>query len=202
MSNEQLCVLLCTGESATHKDIVVDILKMYGDLVIETNAHVTKSFISENKVDFVVSDRYSFVLESEVLQLVDYRAINTHPSLLPANRGWQPIFFSLVNGGPVGVTIHRIDEGLDTGAALAQQQVDFQWEDSLRVVHLKCRLAILHLLAENWKTWRTGKFDTLRNEYPGSYHSKFEFELKFALLENGWDSTAASVKELGAQAQS
>jgi methionyl-tRNA formyltransferase len=194
--------LLCTGESATHKDIVIDILGMFGDLVIEANARVTKSFILENKVDFIVSDRYSFILESDVLQAVNYQAVNTHPSLLPANRGWQPIFFSLLGGGPVGVTIHRIDEGLDTGAALAQRQVDFQWQDSLRVVHLKCRLAILHLLAENWKTWRAGKFDYVKSEYPSSYNSKSEFELKFPLLEKGWDSTAASVRGLGSQAHS
>ena len=50
--------------------------------------------------------------------------LNVHPSLLPAHRGPEPLFWTLRNGeNATGVTIHRIDETLDTGEIIAQKSI-------------------------------------------------------------------------------
>jgi methionyl-tRNA formyltransferase len=50
--------------------------------------------------------------------------LNVHPSLLPAGRGPEPVFWTLRRGEPVtGVTIHRMDPGFDTGPIVAQAQM-------------------------------------------------------------------------------
>ena len=47
--------------------------------------------------------------------------LNVHPSLLPAGRGPEPVFWTLRRGEPVtGATVHRMDAGLDTGPIVAQ----------------------------------------------------------------------------------
>jgi methionyl-tRNA formyltransferase len=46
--------------------------------------------------------------------------LNLHPSLLPAYRGAQPLFWQLRDGAPTGTTVHHMDEGLDTGDIAAQ----------------------------------------------------------------------------------
>lgn len=51
--------------------------------------------------------------------------LNVHPSLLPDGRGPEPVFWAFRRGLPAsGVTIHRMDDGLDTGPILAQEVVD------------------------------------------------------------------------------
>jgi methionyl-tRNA formyltransferase len=48
--------------------------------------------------------------------------LNVHPSLLPAGRGPEPVFWTLRRGEPTtGVTVHRMDAGLDTGPIIAQR---------------------------------------------------------------------------------
>jgi methionyl-tRNA formyltransferase len=50
--------------------------------------------------------------------------LNVHPSLLPRGRGPEPVFWTLRRGEPVtGVTIHRMDEGFDTGPIVAQAEM-------------------------------------------------------------------------------
>ncbi len=49
--------------------------------------------------------------------------LNLHPSLLPAYRGPQPLFWQLRDGAPTGATVHYLDEGLDTGDIAAQTAV-------------------------------------------------------------------------------
>ena len=52
-------------------------------------------------------------------------AINLHISYLPFNRGAHPNFWSFVDNSPKGVTIHEIDEGLDTGPIIHQKKLSF-----------------------------------------------------------------------------
>jgi methionyl-tRNA formyltransferase len=55
-------------------------------------------------------------LPADVLGLAPLGALNVHPSLLPAYRGPAPLFWVLRDGAPsAGVTVHLMDEGLDTG---------------------------------------------------------------------------------------
>jgi methionyl-tRNA formyltransferase len=49
--------------------------------------------------------------------------LNLHPSLLPAYRGPQPLFWQLRDGAPTGTTVHIMDAGLDTGDIAAQTVV-------------------------------------------------------------------------------
>src|SRR3990167_15961 len=56
-------------------------------------------------------------------------AINFHPGLLPYNRGMYPHIWPLIDGSLAGVTIHYIDDGIDTGDIIAQQLVTVYPED-------------------------------------------------------------------------
>ncbi len=65
------------------------------------------------------------LLPEEVFNAPRYGAINIHYSLLPNYRGGSPLLWQVVNGeSHGGVTIHRIDSGIDTGPILRQAAVD------------------------------------------------------------------------------
>lgn len=58
-----------------------------------------------------------------ILRLPRLGFLNLHSSLLPAYRGPVPVFWQLRDGAPTGVTVHFMDEGLDTGDVVAQASV-------------------------------------------------------------------------------
>ncbi|HEY1409229.1 MAG TPA: formyltransferase family protein [Promineifilum sp.] len=67
---------------------------------------------------------FSRRIPAVVLRLTRYGFLNIHPSLLPNYRGPYPLFWMLrAGGGPFGVTVHYMDDGLDTGDIAAQQVV-------------------------------------------------------------------------------
>jgi phosphoribosylglycinamide formyltransferase-1 len=75
-------------------------------------------------VDFVVLAGYMHLLTPVFLERFRDRIVNVHPSLLPRFPGAQAIADALAAGvDTTGVTIHYVDEGLDTGAVIRQERV-------------------------------------------------------------------------------
>jgi phosphoribosylglycinamide formyltransferase 1 len=75
-------------------------------------------------VDFVVLAGYMHLLTSAFLDRFRDRIVNVHPSLLPQFPGGRAIADALAAGvDTTGVTVHYVDEGLDTGAVIRQEPV-------------------------------------------------------------------------------
>jgi len=80
----------------------------------------------------VLSAHFNQLIKEPVLQLPQLAAINIHPSLLPAYKGVDPVFYALLtNEKKIGVTVHLMDETFDTGEVLAQRHITTQPSDSI-----------------------------------------------------------------------
>ena len=102
--------------------------------------------------DLLVVVAYGLILPQAVLELPKLGCINVHASLLPRWRGAAPIERALLAGDAVsGVTIMKMDAGLDTGDMLYKQQVEIGPEDDrISLTDKICeagKLALLHTLS-------------------------------------------------------
>jgi phosphoribosylglycinamide formyltransferase 1 len=85
---------------------------------------VLATWLEEHGVELVVLAGYMHLLTKPFLDRFPERVINVHPSLLPAFPGARAIDDALAAGvATTGVTVHYVDEGLDTGAVIAQAEV-------------------------------------------------------------------------------
>ena len=80
------------------------------------------------------------LLDPEVLARFPGRVINVHPALLPAFPGARPVDDQIAYGVKVGgVTVHFVDDGVDTGPIILQQAVSLPYtrgkEEVLTVLH-------------------------------------------------------------------
>jgi len=83
-------------------------------------------------VDLVVLAGYMHLLTPEFLDRFPDRVVNVHPSLLPEFPGAHAIDDALAAGvATTGVTVHYVDEGLDTGAVIRQEPVDVEPRETL-----------------------------------------------------------------------
>lgn len=81
--------------------------------------------------DVSVVAAYGEILPPEALELPPHGSINVHASLLPAWRGAAPVTRSMLAGDRVtGVTIMRMDAGLDTGPILLQEEEEIRPDDT------------------------------------------------------------------------
>ena len=81
--------------------------------------------------ELIVVAAFGQILPKELLDLPTYGCINVHASLLPKYRGAAPIQWAILNGDAVtGVTIMRMDVGLDTGDMIAKAKVEIAPDDT------------------------------------------------------------------------
>ena len=85
------------------------------------------------------------IIREPVLSLPRRGWVNLHPSLLPWNRGKYPNAWCLIDGTPAGVTIHKIDAGIDTGPTLAQERIATDWTDTGATIYANALQAIVTL---------------------------------------------------------
>jgi len=92
--------------------------------------------------DLIVVVAYGKILPSQVLAIPPHGCINVHASLLPQYRGAAPIQWAILNGEKkTGITTMLMDEGLDTGPILRQEEMDIAADDTAAT--LSTRLAAL-----------------------------------------------------------
>ncbi|HEY4052838.1 MAG TPA: methionyl-tRNA formyltransferase [Terriglobales bacterium] len=90
---------------------------------IKTNEDL-RTKLEEITPDAIIVVGYGRIIPNWMLDLPRFGNINLHASLLPKYRGAAPIQWAVANGESVtGVTTMRIDEGLDTGDTLLQQEL-------------------------------------------------------------------------------
>lgn len=79
-------------------------------------------------------------MKPDVFTLAPHGAINMHTGITPEYRSADPIFWALYRGEPekVGVTIHYVDRGIDTGSIIHQDTVPVYADDSLAAISVRC----------------------------------------------------------------
>jgi phosphoribosylglycinamide formyltransferase-1 len=98
------------------------------------------------------------ILPANFVAALSPNLINTHPSLLPAFPGGHAVRDALYGKASVtGVTIHVVDEGVDTGPHIAQASVPVLAEDSEYDLHERIKIVERELLVSTVKDIATKK---------------------------------------------
>ncbi|MFN2448650.1 MAG: formyltransferase family protein [Candidatus Baltobacteraceae bacterium] len=147
--------------------------------------------------DFLISYGYRHVVPLSITSAYRGRAINLHISLLPWNRGADPNFWSFLEGSPKGVTIHELDEGVDTGPVLAQAACSFQGAQTLRTSYETLHARIRSLFAETWPAIRQGGMTPQAQTGVGTFHRLRDKDRFAALLSRGWDTPVDEIERYG-----
>jgi methionyl-tRNA formyltransferase len=117
------------------------------------------------------------LIPADLLALPRRGFVNTHPSLLPHNRGKHPNFWAIVEQRPFGVSLHEVTPGIDAGAVVAQAGLPVGWEDNGQTLHERSRQAMFDLLVEFYPVLRAGSWSSSRQALDqGSFHLGRELE--------------------------
>ena len=131
--------------------------------VFELEDHATRDerdlamadWLAERAVEVVVCAGYMHLLTPGFLDR--FPAINVHPSLLPAFPGVDAVGQALAAGVPeTGVTVHFLDEGVDSGPVILQEAVPVEPEDTAQTLHERIRAVEHRLLPEAVRLYLAG----------------------------------------------
>lgn len=117
------------------------------------------------------------LISKELLTVTDDGFINTHPSLLPFSRGKHYNFWTLVEQNPFGVSLHFVDEGIDSGDIVAQLPVQYGWEDTGGTLYAKAAQAMIDLFKNVYPYIRTHELPRIKQDLSkGNIHYAKEID--------------------------
>ncbi|MGA8218552.1 MAG: phosphoribosylglycinamide formyltransferase [Solirubrobacterales bacterium] len=110
----------------------------YGDRAARDAA--LGDWIEQRGADLVVLAGYMQLLSSEFVARFRNRVINVHPALLPAFPGIDAVQQAIDHGSKItGVTVHFVDEGVDSGPIILQRPVPVapsrDWDETEKAIH-------------------------------------------------------------------
>lgn len=123
--------------------------------------------------DVILSVYYRKIFPKSLLAVPHAKCVNIHPSFLPFYRGATPTAWALVNGEQeVGVTIHYMDEGIDTGDILVQQQIPILYDETGFELYTRVMKVGADLLKDNFYKIVRQELPPQKQRGPGSYYGR------------------------------
>lgn len=96
--------------------------KIAKDKIFYWNKNLEKKLKAINPNLFILV-WWPYILKKKLLTIPSYSTINLHPSLLPFYKGKDPNFWSILNNGPYGVSIHVANQNIDSGDIIFQKKI-------------------------------------------------------------------------------
>ena len=122
--------------------------------------------------DLIVVAAYGHILPESILELAPFGCVNVHTSLLPKYRGAAPIQWAILNGEfETGVTIMKMDAGLDTGDLLAQERIPIHPNDNSQTLHNRLAIVGAELLLRTIPDFVTGTLQPRPQPVEGVSHA-------------------------------
>ena len=145
--------------------------------------------LSDYQVDIIVVSCFSKILPASIFSLPGYGSINIHPSLLPAFRGPEPLFWQYRAGAKVfGITLHRLSKKIDAGDIVAKEKIDLADGISVDVAKQELGKMAAELLIETLHQFEQGNLQPVKQDETLSSYQPWP-EIKDYSLSPGWTGT-------------
>ncbi len=183
-------IMVFTHDTSENEEFVKH-LKVNNIRLTYDNVNSSLDLIREFCPDYLLSVYYRHIVSIDILNIVNYKAMNLHPSLLPAYKGTKSSVWAILNNEKsTGVSFHYMDSGIDTGRIILQKEITIKKEDTAYSLYHK----LIGVFSSNF----CEAFDLLMADYNGmeqkglsSYFSRKlpyggEMEIKDLNLEDAW----------------
>ena len=139
--------------------------------------------------DIIITCAYGQIIPKELLDYPKYGCINVHASLLPKLRGGAPIQRAIMNGyKKTGITIMYMEEKMDSGDMIEQDQIEILDTDNYKTLHDKLSKLGSELLIKTLPNILSGNINPIKqNEEEVTYGfniSKEDEKINFAKAKN------------------
>lgn len=140
---------------------VDDFAEKHNISVLKTNHindEVAINTIKKHNIDWLFIIGWSQIASKEVIDAPNLGAIGAHPTLLPVGRGRAAIPWAIIKGlDKTGVSFFKMDEGVDTGLILGQEEIPIATDEIATTLYEKVNMAHETLIKKLYKALKENK---------------------------------------------
>jgi methionyl-tRNA formyltransferase len=115
--------------------------------------------------DMLVCNCYSMIIRKDILESVKYNSINIHWALLPLNRGPNPTQWAIIKDEKkTGISIHYMEEGLDSGDIICQVEEEIKDTDTWVTVNERLHQRSFGFIQENMPRILSGEHTRIKQD--------------------------------------
>ena len=115
-----------------------------------------RELLASLDLEYIVAVHFPYIFPSEVLSVPRIGVLNLHPAFLPYNRGWHTASWAILEGSPIGATLHFMDEGVDTGDVVHQRRIEVEPDDTADSLYQRLKRLELEVFREAWPSLEGG----------------------------------------------
>ena len=141
---------------------------------VKLNDGAFEEWLNTQQPDVCCLAAYGRILKQPILEVPIHGFLNVHPSMLPKYRGASPIQTALLNGDrETGVSIMRLDAGVDTGDVIVQEAVSINPEDTAGTLTARLADVGARLLVEALEQLENGRIVYTPQDDAQATHTQF-----------------------------
>jgi methionyl-tRNA formyltransferase len=176
---QPLALLVSAPERASHAEQLVELCPfLRSDEVLCGTAFRDPSgliLLEELKLDYLICIHFPYLIPRALLSIPKFGVLNLHPGYLPYNRGWHTPIWAMLEGTPIGATLHFMDRHIDTGDIVHQKPVNILPGDTANTLYQRIKKVELQVFKEAWQQLLSKSFVRRQQDLSaGTTHERSE----------------------------
>ena len=156
--------------------------------VKDINSEDVQYLLKNLNLDLIVVCHFQKILKKNIIDIPKLGCVNLHPSLLPNYRGMAPQHWPIINGdNETGVTVHFINEGVDTGDIILQKKIPIDLDTYVSVLQRNMLSVYRTIVKESIDLiCKKDFFFIKQNHLVGSYYGRLKESHCIININNGY----------------
>jgi methionyl-tRNA formyltransferase len=120
------------------KNVFLKTKKFYPVIIDKVNSKFVEKEIKKKEIDIILVCGFPYIFKKNIFDLPKIASLNLHGGPLPKYRGGSPLNWQIINNEKfIGISVIKIDEGIDTGPIIVQKKFKLNLNDDINSVHNK-----------------------------------------------------------------
>jgi methionyl-tRNA formyltransferase len=146
-------VVLSDGDYDTNSNNLENLIVIHQIEILKYTDFLKNTLKSNYKYDCGISFMFGTKFNEEISSVFDKGIVNFHPSLLPLNRGSDPITWAIFDETKHGVSAHLVDNEIDQGPILFQEEIEFDFSFTAENLYELSIFKLKNLMVEIMPKW-------------------------------------------------
>ena len=136
------------------------------------NVSVSISSLKKMDLDYIIGIHYPYIICKKSLNIPRVGVLNLHPAYLPLNKGWHTPSWSILDSTKYGATLHFMEEELDQGDIVNQEELEVDICDTADSLYKKALQLEFKVFKDAYEDIVTLNPNRLKQLYQGTSHKK------------------------------